>query len=131
MQVAFQFDDQQVAQGDAMESQLALSDIEKIVANKEKFVNELTREVNRVERLKWNAYRKTGRRSSSVARVNQAKLAEDFDLSSAGYSDLDYIIGQVTLNLPMKSKANYHNDVSSAVEAYISRNSNKRPEASL
>ncbi len=119
MQVPFQFD--YLKQTPVNE---ILTDLEKIYTVKETFIEQLTREVNRMESLKWKAHRKSGRRSSSVAKVNLTSLADKFGLSDIGYSELDMLVGTVALNLPMIRKDNYYNDVSSIVEAYLSKNLN-------
>lgn len=107
-----------------------MSDLEKIAARKDEFIQELTREVNRVEGLKWAAYQKTGRRSKSSASVSHEKLASMFDISNDGRSDLDYLIGSVTLGIGFDRKANYYDDVKRIVEAFLEARL-PAPEATL
>lgn len=100
----------------------AMSEVEKVIARKDEFIQDLTREVNRVEKMKWEAYAKTGRRSSSKASVGQNDLASKYELQKGG-AFIDVLVGSVTLGIPMERKDNYYDDVKQIVEAFLASRS--------
>ena len=112
----------------AAEVYASLSDVEKIAAKKDTFIEALTSEVNRVEKLKWAAMRRTGRRSSSKAKTNIDAIAAKFGLDPSGYADLDMISGMVSLS-SMSEKRDYGPDVRKVVESYLLQKLPDKPAA--
>lgn len=97
------------------------TDLEKMAANEAQLAEDLAVEFNRVEKLKWAASRKTGRRSSSKARMNLEKVAKKYGLDAAGYSPLDKLAGTITLGT-INEQSNYGPYVAETVRKFLVAN---------
>ncbi|MGN7869540.1 PLxRFG domain-containing protein [Paracoccus sp. 22332] len=105
------------------------TDAQKLNAQRSKLTDLLTQEVNRVERLKWEAYSKTGRRSTSKASISKEAIGAQLGVRGDGSSTLDHLSGMVTLGIPMERKSNYYADVKQIVDAYLDQHPDNQSTA--